>query len=143
MTISRMSKLGILIGTWNTVGEALETDDAPATTLYATDTYRWLPGNFFIVHDVDARFGSEPTRSMEVIGYDFKSKRYRSRSYDDKGSSEEFEVKLKGKMWSIMGDVVRFSGSFNTQKSKLTGLWELKSKKVGWQPWINLTLVRA
>lgn len=143
MTISRMSKLGILIGTWNTVGEVLETDNAPATTLYATDTYRWLPGNFFIVHDVDARFGSERTRSMEVIGYDFKSKMYRARSHDDKGSSEEFEVKLKGKMWSIMGDVVRFSGNLNTQKSKLTGLWELKSKKARWQPWINLTLVRA
>jgi hypothetical protein len=28
-------------------------------------------------------------------------------------------------------------------RSCLTGLWELKGAKAGWQPWIKLKLVRA
>ncbi|KAL0630237.1 hypothetical protein Q9L58_010916, partial [Maublancomyces gigas] len=43
MTAQRMSKFEVLIGTWNTMGVALETKANPAGTLSATDTYRWLP----------------------------------------------------------------------------------------------------
>lgn len=143
MAVNRMSRLEIFIGTWNTTGEVLETESASATSLSATDTYRWLPGKHFIVHDADARFGHAPTRSMEVIGYDLKSKKYLSRSYDDQGASAAFEVTLKGKSWSIIGDTVRFNGRFDTKSNKLTGLWEIKSKKAGWQPWIRLKLTRA
>jgi hypothetical protein len=143
MAANRMSRLEILIGTWNTTGEVLATEGAPATTLSATDTYRWLPGKHFIAHDVDARFGLHPTRSMEVIGYDRTSKKYLARSYDDQGESEVFEVALKGKSWSIVGATVRFRGKFDAKGNKLTGLWELEGKKAGWQPWIKLTLVRA
>jgi hypothetical protein len=143
MAANRMSRLEILIGNWNTTGEVLATEGAPATTLSATDTYRWLPGKHFIAHDADARFGEDPTRSMEVIGYDVKSKKYLARSYDDQGSSELFEVALKGKKWIILGQSVRFNGKFNAKSNKLTGLWELKGKKAGWQPWIKLMLVRA
>ena len=75
MTANRMSRFEIFIGTWNTTGEVLQTEGSPATTLSATDTYRWLPGKYFIAHDADARFGENPTRSMEVIGYDLASKK--------------------------------------------------------------------
>jgi hypothetical protein len=138
-----MSRYEIFIGTWNTKGEVLATDGAPAATLSATDTYRWLPGNHFIVHDVDARFDDNPARSMEVIGYDLASRKYLARSYDDQGASEVFEVALKGKSWSIAGASMRFSGRFDARGDKLTGLWELKGTKAGWQPWIRLKLVRA
>ncbi len=143
MPKNRMSHLEIFIGTWNTTGEVLETERAPATTLSATDTYRWLPGKHFIVHDADARFGADPARSMEVIGYDPASKKYVARSYDDQGTSELFEVTLKAKSWSIAGESVRFNGKFDAKGNQLTGLWELKGRKTGWQPWIKLTLVRA
>jgi hypothetical protein len=143
MAKNRMSHFEIFIGTWNTTGEVLETQSAPATTLSATDTYRWLPGKHFIAHDADARFGEVPTRSMEVIGYDQASKKYMARSYDDQGTTELFEVALKGKKWSIVGESVRFKGAFDTDGNTLTGLWELKGKKAGWQPWIKLKLVRA
>ena len=143
MAVNRMSGLEILIGTWNTTGEVFETEGGPATTLSATDTYRWLPGKHFIVHEADARFGVDPTRSMEVIGYDRAKKRHFARSFDDRGTTELFEVALKGKKWTIKGQSVRFNGKFNATNSVLTGLWELKSKNAGWQPWIKLKLARA
>lgn len=80
---------------------------------------------------------------MEVMGYDPQTKRYFARSYDDQGVSEEFEVTLKGKRWTISGKAVRFDGKFDSNGNKLEGLWEMKSAKSGWQPWIKLKLVRA
>ncbi len=138
-----MSKFEVFIGTWNTTGEVLETEAGPTGTLSATDTYRWLPGKHFIVHDVDARFGSQPTRSMEVIGFDALKQQHFARSFDDQGTTEVFVVALNGRRWCISGKTVRFNGSFDAQKNLLRGLWELKGKKAGWQPWITLELVRT
>jgi hypothetical protein len=143
MATNRMTRFQVFIGTWNTTGEVLKTEGAPASALTATDTYRWLPGKHFIAHEADARFDGTPTRSMEVIGYDLASARYLARSYDDQGQSELFEVELKGKKWRIKGKTARFSGMFDASGDKLTGLWELKGTKSGWQPWIKLKLVRA
>jgi hypothetical protein len=56
---------------------------------------------------------------------------------------EVFEVALDGASWRIVGDTVRFDGQFSAEKDVLTGLWELKDKKLGWQPWIKLKLARA
>jgi len=143
MPANRMSRFEVLIGTWNTSGEVLKTDASPATTLSATDTYRWLPGQHFMVHEADARFGGAPTRFMEVIGYDPQNKKYVAHSYDDQGVSEVFNVELKRKKWSISGAAVRFDGKFDANNVELAGLWEMKGKKAGWQPWIKLRLVRA
>lgn len=143
MPANRMSRLEVFIGTWNTTGEVLETEAGPAGTLSATDTYRWLPGRHFIVHDVDARFGRQPARSMEVIGFDQSTQKHFARSFDDRGTTEVFVLALTGRRWSIGGKTVRFQGSFDVRKDRLGGLWELKGRKAGWQPWIELELVRT
>ena len=139
----KMSRLAILIGTWNTTGSVLATESGPASRLTATDTYRWLPGGHFMVHEADARFGDAPARSMEVIGYDAPRRRYVSRSYDDRGTSESFELSLVARRWRILGEAVRFDGRFSADHRTLTGLWESKSKRASWQPWIELRLQRA
>jgi hypothetical protein len=138
-----MAEFDVFIGTWNTTGEVLETAANPAGQLVATDTYRWLPGRHFIVHDVDARFDGQPTRCMEIMGYDAAKRQHFARSFDDQGATEVFVVDLDGRRWRIHGKTVRFDGSFNARKSRLSGLWELKGPRVGWQPWIWLELVRA
>jgi hypothetical protein len=138
-----MSKFEVFIGTWNTTGDVQPTQASPAGTLSATDTYRWLPGRHFIVHDVDARFGKEPARSMEVMGFDASKKQYFARSYDDRGTVEVFDLALNGRRFSITGKTVRFSGNFDAEKNRLRGLWELKGSQAIWQPWIKLELVRA
>ena len=84
MPANRMARFKVFIGTWNTRGEVLATDDAPASTLSATDTYRWLTGRLFIAHEADARFGDSPARSMEVMGYDPMTRKHFARSFDDR-----------------------------------------------------------
>ncbi len=142
MAQNRMERFSIFIGTWNTTGEVYATDTSPATTLSATDTYRWLPGRHFIIHEVDARFGDDISRSLEVFGYDAESKKHLAHSFDDRGVKEELEVVLKGRRWQILGKSVRFDGKFSSAGDRLEGLWETKGKR-GWQPWIKLNLARA
>jgi len=143
MATDPIARLEVFIGTWNTRGRVLATDASPATTLVATDVYRWGPGRRFVVHDVDARFGDDVARSMEVIGHDPLRRRLVARSYDDRGASEAFDVTLRGRRWRIDGKSVRFDGAFDASRDRLTGLWELRSRRSRWQPWIELELVRA
>ena len=143
MPANLMSRFGFFFGVWNTTGEVLATNAGPAGKLIATDTYRWLPGRQFIVHDVDARFDGKPTRSMEVMGFDSGSKKYFARSFDDQGVTEAFDIELTGRRWTIAGRAVRFAGSFNPERNRLNGLWELKTSRRTWQPWIRLELVRS
>ena len=138
-----MSRFEIFIGVWNTTGEVLETESSPAGVLTATDTYRWLPGRHFIVHDVDARFDGQPARSMEVMGYDAARQRYFTRSFDDQGLEDVFVVDLTGRQWRIQGHSMRFQGSFDAARQRLSGLWERKGPNRRWKPWIKLELVRA
>lgn len=96
-----------------------------------------------IVHEVDARFDGAPTRVMEVMGYDTGRRCYFARSYDDQGVTSLYDVELKGRRWRISGEAQRFVGSFSLDKEHLTGLWELRSSKGNWQPWIRLKLARS
>lgn len=143
MPANAMTKFDIFIGTWNTSGEVLETAAGSAGHLVATDTYRWLPGRHFIVHEVDARFDGKPARSMEVIGFDAANKRHFAHSYDDQGATDAFVKTLQGRKYAIEGRTVRFTGAFDAKGDRLQGLRELKAGKARWQPWIRLQLVRA
>lgn len=138
-----MRRFELFIGIWNTRGQVFETKSGPATTLTATDVYRWLPGNHFIIHEADARFGANVSRSVEIVSYDAKKKQHVSVSFNDAGDVEHFEVELRGYHWRIRGKLVRFDGNFNKAGTRLVGLWELRSKGAGWQPWIDLQLDRA
>lgn len=143
MPADRMSKFEIFIGTWNTTGEVLATDANPAGILVATDTYRWLPGRHFIVHEVDARFDGQPSRSMEVMGLDPASGKLLSTSYDDQGQSESFVLSLDKRRFAIQGNTTRFNGAFDASRGRLEGAWERKASRSRWRPWITLVLVRA
>jgi len=138
----RMKRFEVFVGTWNTTGEVHATEQSPATTLVATDTYRWLPGGHFLIHEVDARFGSQPSRSLEIVGFDTARRKYLSRSYDDRGAEEKFEIILRGRRYHILGQTVRFAGQFNAEKDVLQGVWELRSTS-SWKPWIKIKLARA
>ena len=143
MAANRMSRFEVFTGTWNTTGKVFATENAPATVLSATDSYRWFPGKQFIVHDVDARFGLSVSRSMEIMGYDRQARRFVAKSFDDQGVSDTFDLTLNRRRFRIQGAAVRFNGLFDSEGARLEGLWEIKGGQSGWQPWIQLLLERA
>ena len=143
MAHNRMARFELFIGVWNTTGDVLATEVNGAGTLVATDTYRWLPGKHFLVHDVDARFDGTPARSMEIVGYDRAMRHHFATSYDDAGTSEAFIVELSGRRWTIRGETARFTGSFDAPMNRLSGQWQRKTRRARWEPWIELELVQG
>lgn len=140
MAANPMRKLAFLVGTWETTGSIRATGAAPAQTLRATDTYEWMPGEFFLIHHADAMMGGQRSRVMEVFGYDPAMKSFVSRSFDDQGKSEGFIIALKGRHWTIRGDHARFDGEIGKDFSSIEGTWELRGGDGGWAPWIDIRL---
>ena len=121
--------LGVFSGKWITQGTIRATEGAAASEMRAIDQYEWLPGGFFMLHKVDAQLAGSVSQSIELIGYDAEQDCYVMRSYDDQGTSEGFTAHLKGRAWSIDGQMVRFRGAFNANGSVLAGTWDQRSGK--------------
>ena len=138
----KLRALSIFVGTWNTEGEIAATPDRAASKLLATDIYEWLPGGQFLMHRVDARMGDAVSRSIEIYAYDSDKNAFRSRSYDDRGMSEEFDADLAGRKWTITGANLRFSGQFSEDTNALTGRWERRAGNE-WARLMDIRLTRA
>ena len=132
--------LGVLAGNWITYGTIHAVGDAAATEMHAIDQYEWLPGEFFMLHKVEALIGGTASRSIEIIGFDAAQGCYVSRSYDDQGSSEQFTAHLKNRAWVIDGLNTRFRGAFNASRTVLAGTWEKLADGKQWTPWMDIEL---
>ena len=132
--------LSVFAGKWITQGSIRATDEAASVELRAIDRYEWLPGGFFMLHQVDALIGTTASQSIEVMGYDAQQACYVTRSYDDQGTSDGFTAQLKGRAWSIDGEKVRFRGAFDASCSILAGTWEQRNSQGRWHPWMDIKL---
>ena len=132
--------LGVLAGKWITQGTIRASSKAAASEMRVIDRYEWLPGEFFMLHKVDALIGGKASRSIEVIGFDAEQGCYVSRSYDDQGGSDEFTAYLKNRAWAIDGSKVRFRGAFDASGTVLAGIWEQRSDGNQWKPWMDIEL---
>ena len=132
--------LEVLAGKWITQGTIRGGAGEPPSSMRAIDTYEWLPGEFFLLHRVDAVMGGAVARSIEIIGYDTERGCYVTRSYDDQGGTEEFTARLTGQSWAIDGEQVRFRGSFSAGGSVLAGTWERRGNDGMWERWMEIEL---
>jgi hypothetical protein len=132
--------LDVLVGRWVTRGAIHATADAPAAELHAIDVYEWLPGGFFLLHTADALLGDAAARSIEVIGHDAARGCYVTRSYDDRGGSEEYTARLVERAWEIDGASVRFRGALDADGAILAGRWERCDDAGAWVPWMDIEL---
>lgn len=130
------------VGVWNTTGRIAAIDDKPGGELIATDTYEWLPGRHYLLHWVDARLNGQPSRSLEVVGFDADRGGCVSRSYDDQGQTGDYTCALTGDAWTITGDTLRFSGRFAPDGTSMSGTWQMKDRG-DWRDWMDITLTRA
>ena len=132
--------LNVFAGKWITQGKIRATEGTTAAEMRAIDRYEWLPGGYFMLHEVDALIAGIVYQSIEMIGYDAAQGCYVTRSYDDQGASDGFTARLEGRAWSIEGEKVRFKGAFDTCDSVLAGTWEQRTDKNQWIPWMDIEL---
>src|SRR6185369_14741947 len=81
-------KLAIFVGTWRANGTSYaagqRADDAKASTTpwRSTESFEWLPGEFFLLHRWDATVGKQSFIGTEIFGYDEKAGGYFTRFFD-------------------------------------------------------------
>jgi Protein of unknown function (DUF1579) len=145
------------VGRWRSEGHVVGDHPVPIT---GTDIYEWLPGGFFLVHDVDVMIGEQPVKALELIGeYDPATDAFLARAYDNLGNITLMcaEVDDQG-VWMFTGggDVapvaqpaaadasgaVRSTLTVSSDRSGMTARWERSDDGARWQPWMDMTFTR-
>lgn len=137
-----LAQLDRLVGVWRTDIAMLDADGNEAARFHATDTYRWMPGRHFLLHDVDAVMDGQTIQSLEIIGLDAATGAYQSRNYDNAGSISDYTAAMLGDAWSIDGETERFRGHLSADGKVLAGRWE-RLDAGAWLAWMNVTLTRT
>lgn len=133
--------LDMFVGTWKTEGEIKADGDTPAIPIEGTDTYEWLPGGYFLFHQVDIRMGGEQIDSVEIIGYDPANGKYPMHYFGYQGSKGIMYATVEKNTWIFAGETERFTGSFNDSGTVISGKWErLDGSK--WVHWMDIKLTK-
>jgi|GEM_PF-4623142 len=61
-------KLNVFIGKWYATGKVAVTGPQQALKVNLVDSYRWYPGEFFLVHEAEGTVGEEFSNNIEIIG---------------------------------------------------------------------------
>jgi hypothetical protein len=121
-----------LVGKWKTTGTLIQKDDAPSLTIEGTDTYAWLPGEFFLLHTADVKIGEERHQTHEVIGYEPGKDCFFTHYFESKGESGTMIIMVREPLWVIQGGKLRFTGGFLDQDRTFSGVWEQLTEEEGW-----------
>jgi hypothetical protein len=138
--MGKLTELSPLIGTWSTTITMLDPPDQRGLHFQAMDTYRFLPGENIVIHDVTGEMNGVPVTSVEIYSCDDNGQ-VRARSFDSGGEVSDFEAMMREGRWTIVGDAQRFASTVVT-RDLIEGLWQLKSP-TGWKDWMTVSLRRT
>lgn len=95
----KLKLLDKLVGVWNTEGKVLQTQTGPEIKIRGTDTYQWLPGEYFLQHIVDVLMGDERNQTYEIIGYNESADNFSMHYFDNKGNSGFMKANFINDQW--------------------------------------------
>ncbi|MFD5553846.1 hypothetical protein ACFWIA_08415 [Streptomyces sp. NPDC127068] len=117
-----MKNFDRLLGTWNVTGGA-----------EGTVTYRWLPGEQFLVQDIDLTQYGQAVTGIEVIGRlkpfgaEEPSEHVHSRYYDSAGNTFDYLYEIEDDTLVIWagekGSPAHYRGTFNAGGDTVSGAW--------------------
>jgi hypothetical protein len=136
-------QLNKFVGRWNTEGKILATDTTPEINISGTDTYKWLPGEFFLLHKVDVLIGEDKNETFEIIGYDEEKEKYTMQHFDNKGNSGFMTATFSDGTWVFLGETLRFTGGFKKEGKEFSGIWERSPDSKNWTHFMDIKLTKT
>lgn len=133
-------RLAAFLGKWTFEGQAQASPYGPAGKLTSVDTFVWLPGNFFMEHQWDAKQGGTQIIGREIIGYDSTAKGYTSQFFDNAGNSGLLKATVNGNTWTwtadsvVAGKPLKERGTVVISGDTLTSRWEYSTDGAKWLP---------
>jgi hypothetical protein len=137
--MGKLTALSPLIGSWSTTITMLSPAGQNGLQFHVNDTYRWLPGENIVVHDVIGEMDGKPVVSMEVYSCDDMGQVH-ARSYDSGGEVSDFRAAMQDGKWTIDGDTQRFASTAVTRDA-IEGLWQTLADG-DWLDWMRVSLHR-
>lgn len=129
-----------LIGKWMTEGETIPTEGSPPLKIQASDIYEWVPGRFFVVHTAYGRIGDQPVGGLELIGYDERTRKFRTHFFDSQGNVSSQDLTFQEGVWTWSGDHARARGVLSEDGRALRTRHEWSDDAKTWRPSMDVTL---
>ncbi len=139
-------KLNVFIGKWHTTGEVAATGSQQAFKVDFVDSYKWYPGEFFLVHEAEGTVGEEFSNSIEIIGYDNARSCYISTFFDSTGGSGNEDIHANGNTWTWRGTEVmgakehRCIAVVSDDKRTIEARHEKSDDGINWELWMDVVL---
>ncbi len=136
--------LNVFAGKWTIDGKTSPKSNEPALKFTGTTEYTWLPGGFFLKHELDAYFGNDKVDALEMIGpFDPQSKSYPMRSFDNQGNYTTMEARVdEDGIWTLSGETQRAVMTPAYDKSAIDISWEKRDGDT-WAKWMEVKFIRA
>lgn len=141
-TTDKLELLNKFVGRWNTEGIIPATDTTPTIKIFGTDTYEWLPGEYFLLHKVDVFVGDEKTETLEIIGFDEQTGKYTMQHYDNKGNSGFMTATCVDGVWTFIGETLKFTGEFKKEDKEFSGVWKRLMDGNNWTHFMDIKLTK-
>lgn len=141
--VEHLEPLLPIIGRWRTSGTILDENGDAAAAVAGTDTYRWLPGGHWVVHEVDVMMGDERTQVLELIGgHDPATGGWQMHAFDTADSPGAMSLTLADPgLFLLQGDGVRSWFRPTAGPGFMTTRWE-RTWEENWIPWIDMRFDR-
>lgn len=136
------NQLSKFVGHWSTEGKIPATNSSSEIKISGTDTYEWLPGEFFLLHKAHVLIGEEKSETYEVIGFDKHLGKYTMQHYDNKGNSGFMTASYKNQIWEFLGENLKFTGGFKKENNEFSGIWEQSEDGNNWTHFMDIKLTK-
>ena len=146
---AEQQKLAVFLGKWTAEGQAFASPYGPAGKMTSTETFAWLPGNFFMEHQWDARQGTVHLVGREILGFDPVAKTYFSHFFDNLGNSGINKFTVTGNTFTITSESVvagkplKERGTLVVSGDTFTNKWEYSTDGVKWLPNFDVKMTRV
>jgi hypothetical protein len=127
-----------LIGECRTSGSIYAGKDT--LTLSGTDSYKFVLGNHYILHQADVSLGDHTSKTLELIKLDDIAHRATMHYFNSQGEDGQMLSTFFDNTLIINGTGLRFEGEMNREDTRLRGTWFKQSGDDRWIAYIDLVL---
>lgn len=138
----QLSALDAFAGHWKTKGIVYATEHTGELQIKGYDSYYWLKGGHFMIHQADVMIGNDRMQSIEIIRYDAFSGKYLMHYYGTDGGTGKMKAECEGRSWNFYSDSEEFCGKFSEDGRKISGTWK-RLLNNEWVKWMEVELVNG
>jgi hypothetical protein len=142
--VEHLAALAPIIGRWRSSGTVLDADGTITDRIVGTDTYTWLPGGHWIVHEVAVAMGDEPTHALELIGgRDEATGGWQMHAFDTADSPGRMVLTVvEPGLLLLQGDGIRSWLRPEAGPNSMTTRWE-REVDGDWLTWMDMRFDRT